>query len=413
MKVEALTAELTEVGYNVSEIQFLEDGFRNGFDIGYKGPTNRQSNSKNIPLRVGNPTELWNKLIKEVKTGRVVGPFDRVQFSDFIQSPIGLVPKAENSGKTRLIFHLSYDFGEEEQSFSLNFHTPDELCSVKYNDLDTLVKICLETEKECKSQSLILNGKKVEFDEMNDYEEEQQHSIFMCKTDILSAFRLVPLSIRSWPWLVMMAFHPITKKKKYFVDKCLPFGASISCTIFQRFSNVLKFIVQYRTGRKSITNYLNDFLFIAFMKEVCNRMMRTFLNICNRIGVPISEEKTEWASSTKVFLGILLDGCFMILAIPIEKRRKAINMLNSMLDRKKATVKELQQLCGYLNFISQAVYPGRVFTRRMYAQYADLWKTNRAITRKGSSKNTKLVKLKPHHHIRLKTEFKSDCRIWL
>ena len=43
------------------------------------------------------------------------------------QSPIDLVPKAGN--KTRLIFHLSYDFNDEDRS--LNYHTPEEMCTVK------------------------------------------------------------------------------------------------------------------------------------------------------------------------------------------------------------------------------------------------------------------------------------------
>ena len=97
--------------YDKDDTSFLEDGFWNGFDIGYEGPAERQSTARNLPLRVGSKIQLWNKIMKEVELGRVAGPFDQVPFHQFIQSPIGLVPKAgSNSGKTRLIFHLSYDF---------------------------------------------------------------------------------------------------------------------------------------------------------------------------------------------------------------------------------------------------------------------------------------------------------------
>ena len=134
VKVNALIKALKEANYDANKIKYLEKGFTQGFDIGYKGPQNRRNTAKNIPLRVGNKVELWNKLMKEVKAKRVAGPFKEVPFENFIQFLIGLVPKAGSTDQTRLIFHLSYDFGEEEQS--LNHHTPEEICTVKYNDID-------------------------------------------------------------------------------------------------------------------------------------------------------------------------------------------------------------------------------------------------------------------------------------
>ena len=168
-------------------------------------------------------------------------------------------------------------------------------------------------------------------------------------------------------------------------------------------------MAQYKTGRRSLTNYLDDFLFVTYTRALCNNMMKSFLDLCAKIGIPISKEKTEWADITIIFPGILLDGRFMILAIPNEKKLKAINLLQFMIDKKKATVKELQQLCGFLNFMSRAIYPGRVFTRRMYVTYSELWKQNKS--KKGKAKRCN--SLKPHHHVKLNSKFKSDCYIWL
>ena len=62
----------------------------------------------------------------------------------------------------------------------------------------------------------------------------------------------------------MKAQDPLTKEWRYFIDKWLPFGASISCALFQKFSDALCHIVEYHTNsNKKITNYLDDFLFIA------------------------------------------------------------------------------------------------------------------------------------------------------
>ena len=57
--------------------------------------------------------------MKEVRLKRVAGPFKEIPFESFIQSAIGLVPKA-GSDKTRLIFHLSYKFNSDGLE-SVNF----------------------------------------------------------------------------------------------------------------------------------------------------------------------------------------------------------------------------------------------------------------------------------------------------
>ena len=84
--------------------------------------------------------------------------------------------------------------------------------------------------------------------------------------------------------------------------------------------------------------------------------------------------KTEWASECVIFLGILLDGKRLILAVPEDKGIKVLNALKELADpsKKKVMVKTLQQLCGFLNFICKAIFPGRAFTRRMYAKFSHI-----------------------------------------
>ena len=112
-------------------------------------------------------------------------------------------------------------------------------------------------------------------------------------------------------------------------------------------------------------HYLDEFLFIALQLAVCNSMIQTFLQLCDQLCIPVSIEKTEWASELTIFLGILLDGRHLVLVVPEEKRRMAISLLEEMCSKKKSKVKDLQHLCGYLNFICKAVFPGRTFVRRM------------------------------------------------
>ena len=287
--------------------------------------------------------------MKEVKEHRFAGPFECPPTHFYVQTPpLGLVPKS--GGKTCLIFHLSYNFGQEEHKKSINFHTPADICRVRYNDLDTEVRYSLQ-----------LMGV------------DNSGPIFYAKTDCSHAFHILPIKIGHRKFLTMKARHPVTKEWWYFVDKCLPFGSSISCAHFQSFSDALKHIAEWKIGLTLVllvpprlTNYLDDFLFMALTRLACNGMISQFLELCKVIGCPISMDKTEWATTLIVFLGILLNGKQFTLSIPMEKRIKAINLIQQAIDKKKVTIHFIQKLTGTLNFLNRAIAPGHAFTKGMY-----------------------------------------------
>ena len=77
-----------------------------------------------------------------------------------------------------------------------------------------------------------------------------------------SAFRHVPMRKDLGYLLVMKATHPICKKVYYFVDKCLPFGSSISCAIFQAVSDAIAFIVQVKTRIQMLTTWMITYLLL-------------------------------------------------------------------------------------------------------------------------------------------------------
>ena len=115
----------------------------------YDSPKFRKDLSKNIPFTIGNKTEMWNKIMKEVSLQRYARPFDSIPFEYYIQSPIGLVPKAR--GQTSLIFHLSHDVPSGNKS--VNYYTPHSKCTVKYRDLDHAVVNSLRLLKLFKQNS--------------------------------------------------------------------------------------------------------------------------------------------------------------------------------------------------------------------------------------------------------------------
>ena len=126
----------------------------------------------------------------------------------------------------------------------MNSNTPPELCSVHYVDFDQAIRLCIS--------------------QLNEY-----GVCYLAKSDAQSAFRILGLDPGSWKWLVMKARSPIDQKMYYFIDKCWPFGSSISCALFQEISDAVAHLVQFRT-KKPLVNYLDDYLLVAALMIVCN-----------------------------------------------------------------------------------------------------------------------------------------------
>ena len=363
VKVDVLEEMLIQADYNREKTEFLIQGFREGFDIGYQGVECVKMTSPNLQLRIGSETELWNKVMKEVELKRYAGPFESIPFEYFIQSPIGLVPK-DGGTKTRLIFHLSYP--RNGTKTSVNANTPDHLKRVKYSDFDQAIQLCIDEGVGC----------------------------HLSKSDMTSAFRNLGLAWKCWKYMIMKARNPLNQQWFYFVDKCLPFGAAISCAIFQKFSDAVAYLVTHRTKKKNL-NYLDDFLFVAFLRFICNLQTQEFLDICEKINFSVALEKTYWGTTILTFLGLLIDTVHQMVFVPLEKLIKGRQMVMNLLNKKskKTTIRELQQLCGFLNFIGRAIVPGRAFTRRLYHY-------------------TKNSNLKPHHHVKINQEMRLDLGLW-
>ena len=236
VNVEAFERLLKESGYQPEKTKFLVDGFTRGFNLQFQGDRKVIHEANNLKIRCGSHLELWNKIMKEVKGKRYAGPFLKPPFEYYYQSPVGLVPK-DGGKKTRLIFHLSYPRGGGQ---SVNAGMNRESCSVHYPDFNEAIKLCLDVMSNSNSPC------------------------YVGKSDMSMAFRNIPLKIKDFSLLVLKARHPITGIWYFFVDKCLPFGASISCAIFQEFSNSISFLVTHRTKRPNV-NYLDDFLFAALL----------------------------------------------------------------------------------------------------------------------------------------------------
>ena len=309
--------------------------------------------SQNLKSAKDNPTSVTEKLSKELTAGRIVGPFDVPPFDPFRVSPLGIIPK-KSLGEFRLIHHLSYPAGS-----SVNDGIPKELATMRYATIDDAIRLIKSLGKGC----------------------------FLAKTDIKSAFRIIPVSPNDFPLLGM------EWQGKFYFDKCLPMGCSSSCNIFETFTTVLEWVAMNKLNASAVIHILDDFWFIAPSKEKCQGDLNNFLTVCQRIGIPIAIRKTMGPDRALQFAGITLDTELMEVRLPEEKLDKCLSQLSYFCSRKSVTLKELQALIGLLNFACCVVVPGCAFLRRLI----DLTRGVR----------------KPTHLVRLTKESKYDLQVWL
>ena len=206
----------------------------------------------------------------------------------------------------------------------------------------------------------------------------------MAKEDIKSAFRNIPMQFSNLNLL------GICVQGQYFIDCALPFGASISCAIFEQVATLIHWIAEKHAGHKMV-HYLDDFFTVHQYASVCRSIMSTFMDICEQIAMPIALDKSEGPATVIEFLGLTTDSNLMVVHIPQDKLNDIFIILTKMIHSRKATSWELQSLVGKLNFITKAIPVGRSFTKRIYQAFTGI---------------------PNHRHIDLRRQVLSDLHMW-
>lgn len=338
--------------YNNDEAEFLLDGFTNGFSLNYTGPRQPRV-SKNLNSALQNIQIVQQKIDKELAAGRVAGPFKDPPLVNLQVSPIGLVPK-KAPGEYRLIHHLS-----SPKDFSINDFIDPKLCSVQYTSFDEAVQMIQDLGQNCK----------------------------LFKMDLKNAFRNLPVKI--WD-IELLGFK---FEDRFYVDKCLPMGCSISCSHFERFSTFLEHHAKSKMSNGRLIHYLDDFLGGDKDWLGCESVMKGFEECLQGLSVPLATEKTEGPVEVLVFLGLELDSRQMVVRIPRQKIQEIVEKIRGILAASKTTLKAMQSLIGSLNFCCRAIVPGRPFCRRLINSICGL--------------------TKPHHHLRINKGIKLDLEMWL
>ena len=296
---------------------------KEGARIGYCGPRSARV-SPNLISATQHPDVVSANLQKEVSLGRVAGPYPAPPLANFQCHPVGVIPK-KHSSDWRTIYHLSYPQGD-----SINDHIAKDPYSLSYVRVDDAIHIL---------QSL-------------------GRGAFMAKTDLKSAFRLIPIHPDDWNLL------GILWKSQYYVDMYLPFGLRSAPFIFNQLSDGLEWILKHNYGLQRVIHILDDFFIAERSQLACLTSFSTLLRVFMSLRAPVVASKIIGPSQGIEFMGIVLDSIRMEARLPQDKLSRTYDLLNSFKKRRSVRLVELQSLIGTLQFACKVVVPGRTFLQR-------------------------------------------------
>ena len=336
---------------NRYHVDYILDGLRNGFDIGFLG-TSRETNPKNLRSATQFQPLLAQAVAKEVQRGHTAGPFSAPPFPITHCSPIGAVEKDDQT--CRLVMDLSQPTGE-----SINEFIPKEPFSVRYSKFDDAVRMVLQSGRGC----------------------------YMSKLDIKHAFRIIPVHPSQWH-LLCYKFEGF-----WYVDLVLPFGLRSSPAIFCQFADLVRWVLDHCYGIPMIINYSDDFFQVSGLQlSIAQAELDTICKAFEDMGIPLAPDKVFGPCHRLPYLGIVIDSISMTMELTEERFQECMTALPKWLGRSKCTKTQLKSLIGKLSFVAKVARPGRLFLRRLI----DLSKT----VKKG------------HHHISLNAEAKADVAWW-
>lgn len=307
---------------------YIHRGLTSGFRIGFNHSTIQlHSRGSNHPSALGNGNVIQQRITAEVAAGRLYGPIPNSLVPLVHVSPIGLVPKAHQTNKWRLIVDLSCPRGS-----SVNDGISEHLCSLQYASVHHAV----------------------------DFVKQLGRDTELVKLDIKDAYRIVPVHPQDYHLLA------VRWGDNTYVDRALPFGLRSAPKIFTAVADFIAWVLRCQ-GITCQLHYLDDFLLIgAPNTKQAAHFLALALETLRMLGIPVASHKTEGPSTILTFLGILMDTHKFELRLPADKLARLQALIRSWSGKRSCTKKELESLLGHLSHAATVITQGRTFLRELF-----------------------------------------------
>ena len=283
------------------------------------------------------PEEMKKYLQKECKNQAVVGPFNKNPFNSGLRiSPLNSVPKKETDER-RVILDLSFPKGNGVNDFISKEEYLGEKMLTVYPKVDDLVQLIKLKGRGC----------------------------LLFKKDLRRAYRQIPICPSSYN-LVGFVW-----KKHIFFDSVLSMGLRNAAYICERVTTAISFIM-FKIGIL-VLNYLDD-LASAEVKEHAEFAYSTLGAVLDKCGFEEALDKSCSPSTVMTFVGVLFNTEKMTIEVTSDRLKEIRALIQFWLNKKFASLKEIQSLLGKLNFVAACVKPSRIFVSRLLVWLKVLYK---------------------------------------
>lgn len=253
-----------------------------------------------------------------------------------------------------------------------------------------LIHDCSRPEGSALNDYAVLNSK-IKYQTVQEACELLETGGYMAKVDLKSAYRSVPLHPSQYEFAGLQWTFTGEEKPRYMIDRRLMFGARLSVLHFHQLTQAVRKMLEKREIK--VVVYLDDFYITASTFQACQEHLNTTISLLRSLGFSIAWEKIVGPSQTITFLGIEIDSQLMQIRLPYDKVVAYKILLKEYIDRRRASMRQLQRLAGIISFASTVVQSGRPYQQRVF----DLLRSVR----------------RPHHKVRLDVDLQNDIAWWL
>ena len=238
-----------------------------------------------------------------------------------------------SSSKRRVIVDLSWPIGNSVNSNVVNDRYEGVDFALTFPSIDTVTKAVCKFGKHCK----------------------------IAKIDISRAFKHLPIDPKDIKYLGLYW-------EGYYIEKNLCFGYKNGSSLYQRFSDCIRFIL-HQEGHFSL-NYIDDHLILGKASN-CQKGFQRLKELIPELGLTISNHKTVELNTEVTCLGIVVNTTDFTVSIPDKKLLEVKNMCINWKNKKTCTKRELQSLLGSLLYVSKCVKYSRFFLNRLLQTLRD------------------------------------------
>ena len=361
--------EILTAGWLQEEIrQYILDGFRKGFSVGWEGFSLGRRVAENPRLLEEGEAAVLASVLRDWEKGIIAvaekwGDDDRME--EIAISPVYTVAKRAMGypipGKRRRVFNLSRRFtkkGNRKRRHlpSINDDIDPQAFSCSFAKLSDAVDMVRDLR-------------------------EKGHGVWMARADVEDAFCHIPVRDQDMPLLAFSCEIDFDnpevvipagvermkgKQRIVFVNGRFPFGLRSAPAVFETLAQTVRQIARFVFGVRLSVGYLDDVLVLQTSKERCEEDLSIYISVLRMLGLSPQLAKCSTEALTTIdFLGLDIDSVRQEIRIPGLRIQRMKEILAEWAEKKECKRVELESLIGTLQHMTKGVPAGKLFLRRV------------------------------------------------